>query len=136
MLSLHSSLRRSLVCMSPFLAIDDAAPSTPFPNPGLGLIQSRPLAPPSCPSISAAIAVYKPQDATTNPSLILAAVKNPNYARLIDVAVDYAKKKGGCVHFSPNPVQTARSRRLTVAAPLLRETVTSTLRFRTASTVS
>ncbi|KWU47239.1 transaldolase [Rhodotorula sp. JG-1b] len=41
------------------------------------------------------IAVYKPQDATTNPSLILAAVKNPNYARLIDVAVDYAKNKGG-----------------------------------------
>ncbi|GAA6051043.1 hypothetical protein JCM3770_005470 [Rhodotorula araucariae] len=41
------------------------------------------------------IAVYKPQDATTNPSLILAAVKKPEYARLIDVAVDYAKQKGG-----------------------------------------
>lgn len=44
-----------------------------------------------------AIAVYKPQDATTNPSLILAAVKKPEYARLIDVAVEYAKKKGGYV---------------------------------------
>jgi len=43
------------------------------------------------------IAVYKPQDATTNPSLILAAVKKPEYARLIDVAVEYAKKKGGDV---------------------------------------
>ncbi|BGP16450.1 hypothetical protein JCM10213_003994 [Rhodosporidiobolus nylandii] len=43
------------------------------------------------------IAVYKPQDATTNPSLILAAVKNPAYAKLIDVAVEYAKKKGGDV---------------------------------------
>ncbi|GAA5962358.1 hypothetical protein JCM3765_002954 [Sporobolomyces pararoseus] len=41
------------------------------------------------------IAAYKPQDATTNPSLILAAVKDPKYAKLIDVAVEYAKKKGG-----------------------------------------
>jgi len=41
------------------------------------------------------IAAYKPQDATTNPSLILAAVKKPQYARLVDLAVDYAKKKGG-----------------------------------------
>ncbi|KAE8216227.1 hypothetical protein CF327_g572 [Tilletia walkeri] len=37
---------------------------------------------------------YKPQDATTNPSLILAAVKEEKYSRLIDVAVDYAKKEG------------------------------------------
>ena len=42
-----------------------------------------------------AIAAYKPQDATTNPSLILAAVKDPKYAKVIDVAVDYAKQKGG-----------------------------------------
>lgn len=45
--------------------------------------------------IITAIAAYKPQDATTNPSLILAAVKDPKYAKLIDVAVEYAKKKGG-----------------------------------------
>ncbi|CAO1618951.1 unnamed protein product [Sympodiomycopsis kandeliae] len=38
---------------------------------------------------------YKPQDATTNPSLILAAVKEPAYEKLIDVAVEYAKKQGG-----------------------------------------
>ena len=43
----------------------------------------------------AAIDQYKPQDATTNPSLILAATKKPNYAKLIDVAIDYAKSKGG-----------------------------------------
>ncbi|QYT00647.1 Transaldolase [Trichoderma simmonsii] len=43
----------------------------------------------------AAIAKYKPQDATTNPSLILAASKKPEYAKLIDVAIDYAKGKGG-----------------------------------------
>jgi len=35
---------------------------------------------------------YKPQDATTNPSLILAASKKPEYAKLMDVAVEYGKK--------------------------------------------
>jgi Transaldolase/Fructose-6-phosphate aldolase len=39
-----------------------------------------------------AIEKYKPQDATTNPSLILAASKKPEYAKLMDVAVDYGKK--------------------------------------------
>jgi len=43
----------------------------------------------------ASIAKYKPQDATTNPSLILAASKKPDYATLIDKAVEYAKKHGG-----------------------------------------
>ncbi len=38
------------------------------------------------------IAKYQPQDSTTNPSLILAATKQPKYAKLIDIAVDYAKK--------------------------------------------
>ncbi|KZT02814.1 transaldolase [Laetiporus sulphureus 93-53] len=41
------------------------------------------------------IDVYKPQDATTNPSLILAAAGKPGYAHLIDAAVKYAKSKGG-----------------------------------------
>jgi transaldolase len=40
------------------------------------------------------IARYKPQDATTNPSLILAAAKKPAYAALIDKAVEYGKKTG------------------------------------------
>lgn len=39
----------------------------------------------------ATIAKYKPQDATTNPSLILAASKKPEYAKLIDEAIVYAK---------------------------------------------
>ncbi|ORZ40476.1 hypothetical protein BCR44DRAFT_1479027 [Catenaria anguillulae PL171] len=39
------------------------------------------------------IAQYKPTDATTNPSLILAAAQKPQYARLIDDAVAYAKKQ-------------------------------------------
>ncbi|KAK9366002.1 hypothetical protein V1509DRAFT_631347 [Lipomyces kononenkoae] len=41
------------------------------------------------------IAKYKPQDATTNPSLILAASKKPEYAKLIDIAVEYGKAQGG-----------------------------------------
>ncbi|CDR37792.1 CYFA0S01e17304g1_1 [Cyberlindnera fabianii] len=39
------------------------------------------------------IAKYTPQDATTNPSLILAAASKPEYAALIDKAVAYAKEK-------------------------------------------
>ncbi|KAL0059451.1 Transaldolase [Marasmius tenuissimus] len=41
------------------------------------------------------IDVYKPQDATTNPSLILAAANKSGYSRLIDAAIKYAKEKGG-----------------------------------------
>jgi len=43
------------------------------------------------------IAQYKPQDATTNPSLILAASKKPEYAKLIDPAVEYGKKHGSTI---------------------------------------
>lgn len=42
----------------------------------------------------ATIDKYKPQDATTNPSLILAASKKPEYAKLIDAAVEYGKNHG------------------------------------------
>lgn len=42
----------------------------------------------------ASIAKYKPQDATTNPSLILAAAKKPEYAKLIDDAVAYGMMHG------------------------------------------
>lgn len=45
----------------------------------------------------ATIEKYKPQDATTNPSLILAAAKKPEYAKLIDVAVEYGKKHGSTI---------------------------------------
>ncbi|KAJ5223641.1 Transaldolase [Penicillium chermesinum] len=45
----------------------------------------------------ATIGKYKPQDATTNPSLILAASKKPEYAALIDAAVAYGKKSGGSI---------------------------------------
>ncbi|KAL7898437.1 transaldolase [Trichoderma sp. SZMC 28014] len=41
------------------------------------------------------IGKYKPQDATTNPSLILAASKKPEYAKLIDAAIAYGKQEGG-----------------------------------------
>ncbi|KAL2013632.1 hypothetical protein VTN00DRAFT_1157 [Thermoascus crustaceus] len=42
----------------------------------------------------ATIGKYKPEDATTNPSLILAAAKKPEYAHLIDNAVAYGKQQG------------------------------------------
>ena len=35
-----------------------------------------------------AIRKFKPRDATTNPSLILAAAKNPNYIKLIDQSLE------------------------------------------------
>jgi len=45
----------------------------------------------------ASIGKYKPQDATTNPSLILAASKKPEYAKLMDVAVEYGKEHGNTI---------------------------------------
>lgn len=35
---------------------------------------------------------YKPTDATTNPSLLLAATQQPQYKHLLDQAIEYAKK--------------------------------------------
>lgn len=43
-----------------------------------------------------AIKQYQPQDATTNPSLILSASQLPQYATLIDDAITYAKSKSDC----------------------------------------
>ncbi len=40
------------------------------------------------------IKIYKPTDATTNPSLILAATGQAQYAPLVDEAVKYGKSKG------------------------------------------
>lgn len=42
--------------------------------------------------IVSAIKQFLPTDATTNPSLILAASKIEKYAKIIDQAVDYGKK--------------------------------------------
>ncbi|XP_062861261.1 transaldolase [Trichomycterus rosablanca] len=42
-----------------------------------------------------AIEEYKPQDATTNPSLILAAAKMPTYQQLVDKAIKYGIANGG-----------------------------------------
>jgi transaldolase len=49
-----------------------------------------------------AIAQYKPQDATTNPSLLLKASQQKQYGALVDEAVDYASK-----HASTKEQQTA-----------------------------
>ncbi|KAJ3514456.1 hypothetical protein NLJ89_g2369 [Agrocybe chaxingu] len=48
------------------------------------------------------IDVYKPQDATTNPSLILAAAGKAGYGRLIDSAVKFGKSKGGSLEDQTN----------------------------------
>ncbi|KAI9802589.1 MAG: sedoheptulose-7-phosphate:D-glyceraldehyde-3- phosphate transaldolase [Piccolia ochrophora] len=45
----------------------------------------------------ATIDKYKPQDATTNPSLILAASKKEEYAKLTNVALEYGKSHGDSI---------------------------------------
>ena len=42
-----------------------------------------------------AIAHHKPQDATTNPSLLFSAAKMPAYAHLVEQALEAAQKAGG-----------------------------------------
>ncbi|XP_053304344.1 transaldolase [Spea bombifrons] len=42
-----------------------------------------------------AIEEYKPQDATTNPSLILAAAQMPEYQNLVNDAIEYGRLSGG-----------------------------------------
>src|SRR5208282_1007742 len=42
-----------------------------------------------------AIARHRPQDATTNPSLLYAAAKNPEYRNLVDEAAELASERGG-----------------------------------------
>jgi transaldolase len=49
-----------------------------------------------------AIAQYKPQDATTNPSLLFKAAQQKEYRSLVEEALGYAAKKGG-----PDKEQTA-----------------------------
>ena len=41
------------------------------------------------------IAEYKPQDATTNPSLIYKAAQMPQYRELVEEAVSFGKRRGG-----------------------------------------
>jgi transaldolase len=42
-----------------------------------------------------AIAAHKPQDATTNPSLLLHAAQQPQYRALVDAALTFALREGG-----------------------------------------
>jgi transaldolase len=42
-----------------------------------------------------AIARLKPQDATTNPSLLYAAAQRPEYQKLVEEAVEHADNEGG-----------------------------------------
>lgn len=47
-----------------------------------------------------AIKKVKPQDATTNPSLIYKAAQMPQYAKLVDEAIEYGKGDLGLVMVS------------------------------------
>lgn len=38
------------------------------------------------------------QDATTNPTLLLAAANKPQYTHLVDSAIKYGKSKDGTLH--------------------------------------
>src|SRR5687768_17691083 len=42
-----------------------------------------------------AIAQYRPQDATTNPSLLLKAAQEPSYRDLVDAALKASERAGG-----------------------------------------
>ena len=59
------------------------------------------------------------QDATTNPSLILAAANKANYQKLINVALEYGKSKGGSVDDQANAAldRLVRPHSLTAVAP-------------------
>jgi len=46
----------------------------------------------------ASIGKYKPQDATTNPSLILAATKKAEYAAVLDAAIEKVKNESGSLN--------------------------------------
>ena len=41
------------------------------------------------------IAMWKPQDATTNPSLLYSAAQRPEYEHLVNAAAEYAQRQGG-----------------------------------------
>jgi transaldolase len=45
-----------------------------------------------------AINKYKPQDSTTNPSLLYTASQLPQYKQLVDDAIEYGKSKGKSLH--------------------------------------
>jgi transaldolase len=61
-------------------------PSSLLPQPSAQLARSCPRA---------AIAQFKPTDATTNPSLLLSAAKMPAYAHLVDDAVAFGQAHSG-----------------------------------------
>jgi len=54
------------------------------------LVQNNPFSTPH-----AAIAKYKPQDATTNPSLLFAAAQMGNYEGLVSDAIEYGRAQSG-----------------------------------------
>ncbi|XP_012589799.1 PREDICTED: transaldolase, partial [Condylura cristata] len=71
----------------PHRSLLPALPRTPAPQGQRLELQAHPP--------QAAIDEFKPQDATTNPSLILAAAQMPAYQELVEEAMAYGRKLGG-----------------------------------------
>ena len=65
------------------------------------------------------IAAFTPQDATTNPSLVKAAADMPQYASVVQDAVDYAKKQGGDIETQVGAHSTRRGRRSSLRRAIL-----------------
>ena len=57
----------------------------------LALLSSASLESSNLDSFITAMKRFKPTDATTNPSLVLQAASQPQYAHLVDEAINYAK---------------------------------------------
>lgn len=57
------------------------------------------------------ISQYKPEDSTTNPTLILNAAKLPEYEALIDEAVEYAKDSFYKLKTEPQKKSTRKSKK-------------------------
>ena len=69
--------------------------------------------------VSVGIAAFTPQDATTNPSLVKAAADMPQYASVVQDAVDYAKKQGGDIETQVGAHSTRRGRRSSLRRAIL-----------------
>ncbi len=88
-----------------------------------------------------AIAKHKPQDATTNPSLLLHAAQMPGYRHLVDQAIEAAQSKGGnqadmAVEFMDNLFVAFGSEILKVVPGRVSTEVDAGLSFDTEATIA
>ncbi|MGA7410621.1 MAG: transaldolase [Bryobacteraceae bacterium] len=88
-----------------------------------------------------AIAKHKPQDATTNPSLLLHAAQMPGYRHLVDQSIEAAQSKGGnqsemAVEFMDNLFVAFGSEILKVVPGRVSTEVDAGLSFDTEATIA